>query len=67
MAPQTPLPTTATEMPPATATVSLSAASLPAIGPAPRWDNEVWINSEEPLPLGELRGKVVPLEFWTFG
>lgn len=40
---------------------------LPVLGPAPSWENEVWINSETPLPLEELRGKVVLLEFWTFG
>ena len=44
-----------------------AAAVLPVLGPAPAWDNEVWINSETPLPLEELRGKVVLLEFWTFG
>ena len=42
-------------------------AVLPVIGPAPGWDNEVWINSEGPLLLEDLRGKVVLLEFWTFG
>ena len=42
-------------------------AVLPVIGPAPGWDNEVWINSEAALPLEELQGKVVLLEFWTFG
>jgi hypothetical protein len=25
-----------------------------------------WLNSNAPLSLGELRGKVVVLEFWTF-
>ena len=40
---------------------------LPVIGPAPEWDNETWINSEGPLELADLRGKVVLLEFWTFG
>lgn len=25
-----------------------------------------WINTSRPLSLGELRGKVVLLEFWTF-
>ncbi len=42
-------------------------ASLPVMGPAPAWNNDTWINSEGPLPLEELRGKVVLLEFWTFG
>jgi hypothetical protein len=40
---------------------------LPVIGPAPGWDNEIWINSDGPLPLEDLRGKVILLEFWTFG
>lgn len=25
-----------------------------------------WINTSRPLSLGDLRGKVVLLEFWTF-
>jgi hypothetical protein len=37
------------------------------IEPAPSWNNEVWINTETALPLEDLRGKVVLLEFWTFG
>ncbi len=40
--------------------------ALPVIAPAPAWDNEVWINSD-PVTLEDLRGKVVLLEFWTFG
>ena len=42
-------------------------APLPVISPAPGWDNETWINTDGPLPLEDLRGKVVLLEFWTFG
>ena len=34
--------------------------------PAPEISNKVWINSA-PLPLAGLRGKVVLLEFWTYG
>ncbi len=34
--------------------------------PAPEISNEIWLNSE-PLRLAELRGKVVMVEFWTFG
>ena len=40
---------------------------LPNLGPAPELMNEVWINSEAPLRLAELRGKVVLLDMWTFG
>jgi thiol-disulfide isomerase/thioredoxin len=36
-------------------------------GPAPEIANETWINSDEPLTLASQRGKVVLLEFWTFG
>ena len=41
-------------------------ASLENYGPAPQWHNDVWLNSE-PLTLADLRGKVVMVEFWTFG
>jgi hypothetical protein len=41
-------------------------ASLQSYGPAPELHNEVWLNSE-PLELADLRGKVVMVEFWTFG
>ena len=34
--------------------------------PAPELANTTWINSS-PLKLQELRGKVVLLEFWTYG
>ena len=29
-------------------------------------DNLEWLNTEEPLTLGQLQGKVVLLDFWTF-
>lgn len=34
--------------------------------PAPEINNDTWLNSE-PLRLADLRGKVVIVEFWTFG
>ena len=39
---------------------------LPALGAAPELHNEIWLNST-PLHLSALRGKVVMVEFWTFG
>ena len=40
---------------------------LPNLGPAPELENQVWINTDQPLRLADLRGKVVLLEMWTFG
>ena len=57
----------AVEPEPTQAPALAKASALPVIGPAPAWENEVWINSDGPLPLEALRGKVVLLEFWTFG
>ncbi|MEZ4622182.1 MAG: hypothetical protein R2867_42665 [Caldilineaceae bacterium] len=41
-------------------------AGLPSRGAAPELHNETWFNST-PLKLAELRGKVVMVEFWTYG
>jgi hypothetical protein len=37
------------------------------MGVAPEILNETWINSDAPVTLESVRGKVVLLEFWTFG
>ena len=34
--------------------------------PAPSWHNTSWLNTDQPLTLESLRGKVVLLNFWTF-
>lgn len=36
-------------------------------GEAPELTSDVWINTEQPLRLEDLRGKVVLLDMWTFG
>ncbi len=41
--------------------------ALEDYGPAPELENEVWLNTDRPLRLRDLRGKVVLLEMWTFG
>lgn len=44
--------------------------SLPELedyGPAPELYNQTWLNTDVPLRLADLQGKVVLLEMWTFG
>jgi hypothetical protein len=45
----------------------MEALHLEDRGPAPELTNQVWLNTDHPLRLAELRGKVVLLEMWTFG
>jgi hypothetical protein len=41
-------------------------SGLDDLGQPPELNNEIWLNSD-PLKLAELHGKVVVVEFWTFG
>ncbi len=41
-------------------------AGLGAGRPAPAWNNTSWLNSDRPLTLESLRGRVVLLNFWVF-
>lgn len=53
----------------ASGTIQPQPTSTPALqnlGPAPDFANDTWINSQ-PLRLADLRGKVILVEFWTFG
>ena len=36
-------------------------------GAAPELVNDVWLNVDAPLKISSLKGKVVLLDFWTFG
>lgn len=40
---------------------------LQSLGPAPELENDVWINTDHPLRLADLQGKVVLLDMWTYG
>lgn len=42
-------------------------ADLPIIAEAPELHEGIWLNTNVPLKLEALRGKVVLLEMWTFG
>lgn len=47
--------------------VTQQPSTLPDLGVAPELNNEIWLNTEAPLRLADLRGKVVLLDMWTFG
>lgn len=61
----------ATSVPPGRATESAKTAvfkaDLPDLGIAPELANDIWLNTDQPLRLADLRGKVVLLDMWTFG
>ena len=46
---------------------NMDSASLPDYGPAPEFVNDVWLNTDRPPRLADLRGKVVIVDMWTFG
>jgi thiol-disulfide isomerase/thioredoxin len=60
--------TSTTSSNPAPAQTKLPRAPrLPDMGPAPELTNQVWLNTDAPLRLTDLKGKVVLLDMWTFG
>jgi hypothetical protein len=56
----------ATVVPKPTATVRPQATPLPTGPKAPAINNTVWLNTE-PLTPDQLNGRVVLIDFWTFG
>jgi thiol-disulfide isomerase/thioredoxin len=46
--------------------VNAAKIELKDLGAAPELKNEVWLNTDQPLRLADLRGKVVLLNMWTF-
>jgi thiol-disulfide isomerase/thioredoxin len=47
-------------------TSSAATVDLKDLGAAPELQSDVWLNTEKPLRLADLRGKVVLLNMWTF-
>jgi thiol-disulfide isomerase/thioredoxin len=47
-------------------TINSAKSELKDLGAAPELQNDVWLNTEKPLRLAGLRGKVVLLNMWTF-
>ncbi len=46
----------------------LAQINNPARQAAPDFDGaEAWINTDKPLKIADLKGKIVLLDFWTFG
>lgn len=45
----------------------LENAPLPTGPKAPALHNQTWLNVERPLTPADLDGKVVLIDFWTFG
>ncbi len=41
-------------------------SNMPDFGTVPEFSNESWLNTDVPLRLSNLRGKVVLLDMWTF-
>ena len=52
---------------PAPAQPGNPATDLPDLGKAPELHDGVWINTDGPIRLADLKGKVVLLEMWTYG
>jgi len=50
----------------AQARVPLLNAPSTSLAPAPAWRNGSWLNTDHPLTLAELKGRVVLLNFWVF-
>ncbi len=60
-------PTQPEIIPPTEVPVVSDLSHLENFGEAPELSTDVWLNTEQPLRLADLRGKVVLIEMWTFG
>jgi thiol-disulfide isomerase/thioredoxin len=65
-APLSPVEPAVESVAPVPTTEEVYVADYRDYGPAPELLNEVWLNTESPLRLVDLQGKVVLLDMWTF-
>jgi hypothetical protein len=52
---------------PVISTTQPAQADYPDLGAAPELAGDSWLNTDAPLRLANLRGKVVLVDMWTFG
>jgi hypothetical protein len=52
---------------PGSVSISGTGLHLDDLGLAPELAGSVWLNTEKPLTFADLDGKVVLIDFWTFG
>ena len=62
-------PPTATAEPPVEqpSETGTTSSAYPVLSLAPEIVGDVWLNTDEPLRLDGLQGKVVLIDMWTFG
>jgi hypothetical protein len=48
-------------------TAPLAKSAYPDLGAAPELAGDTWLNTDAPLRLADLHGKVVLVDMWTFG
>ncbi len=48
-------------------TMEIEQVAFANLGPAPELQNEIWLNTDQPFRLADLRGSVVLIDMWTFG
>jgi hypothetical protein len=52
---------------PGSDSISSTGLLLDDLGLAPQLTGSIWLNTEKPFTSADLNGKVVLIDFWTFG
>ncbi len=45
----------------------MESTPVPTEPKTPTITNQVWLNTDQPLTQADLSGKVILIDFWTFG